>query len=195
MARWLGVTTAAEATPASPTPDENYREKIRSWEKSGKLLHAADLVGSALILNCFDDEQTNQAAQFILKNEKRVSVSLLEVTQSYLRLSKKEPFPLPEIIIPEESKRFFSVIAGLKKRIREYPRNPILWMDLAFYYSAIGQTRAAEHAVTIALSLNSENRYLLRSGARFYMHVGTPDKALHFLRRSAVGNYDPPLIS
>ena len=195
MARWLGVTMAAEATPADPTPDENYREKIRSWEKSGKLLHAADLVGNALVLNCFDDEQTNEAAQFILKNEKGISGPLLEVTQSYLRLSKKEPFPLPEVIVPEESKRFFNVIAGLKRRTREYPRNPILWMDLAFYYSAIGQTRAAEHAVAVALSLNSENRYLLRSGARFYMHVDSPDKALHFLRRSSAGNLDPWLVA
>lgn len=195
MARWLGVTMAAEATPANPTPDETYREKIRSWEKSRKLLHAADLVGSALVLNCFDDEQTNEAAQFILKNRNKISGPLLEVTQSYLRLAKKEPFPLPEIIIPEESRRFFNVIAGLKRRTKEYPRNPILWMDLAFYYSAIGQTSQADHAVTIALSLNSENRYLLRSGARFYMHVGTPDKALHFLRRSAVGNHDPWLVA
>ena len=68
-------------------------------------------------------------------------------------------------------------------------------MDLAFYYCAVGQTHPAESAVKVALSLNKENRYLLRSGSRFFMHLGSPDVALDFLRKSNTGKHDPWLIA
>ena len=195
MARWLGVTFSPDAGSMKALPDEDYSERVRSWQHTGNLSHAADLVGNALVLNRFDDETAIEAAQFILKHKSKGTTLLLEVTENFLGLVRKEPFPLPDIILPDKARRFYGIIANLKTRIREYPRNPILWMDLAFYYSAIGQTRAAESAVTVALSLNKENRYLLRSSSCFFMHTGSPDTALYFLRQSNAGRYDPWLVA
>lgn len=195
LARWFGVIVSAECATSHTLPGENYLERIRSWEKSGKFLHAADLVGNALVLNRFDDEKAIAAATFILENKQKATKLILEITENFLRVAAKGNPPLPDLVTPEEVRTFYGVIAHLKARVKEYPRNPILWMDLAFYYSAIGQTKAAEGAVKVALSLNNENRYLLRSGSRFFMHIGSPDTALDFLRKSDIGRHDPWLVA
>ena len=67
MARWLGVTFSPDAGSMKALPDEDYSERVRSWQHTGNLSHAADLVGNALVLNRFDDETAIEAAQFILK--------------------------------------------------------------------------------------------------------------------------------
>jgi len=195
IARWLGMIVSAETETEKSIPDGNYHERILDWQEGGTLLHAADLVGNALALNFLDDKEAIRAAEHILRNKRKATGPLIEIAETFLRLSKDETFPLPEVVIPEENEKFYRVISNLKARVREYPRNPILWMDLAFYYSAIGQTKEAGKAVAVSLSLNKENRYLLRSGSRFFMHLGSPDIALHFLRQSNIGRHDPWLIA
>lgn len=195
LARWLGVTISSNAQIPPPQLSSDFPEKIQSWKDERTLLHASDLVGNSLVLNYFDSKDAIAAANFILSNQAHATRAILEVAETFLRLAHKKGFPLPHIILPEQTARFHEVIASLKKRVREYPRNPILWMDLAFYYSAIGQTLPAQNAVKVALSLNSENRYLLRSGSRFFMHLDSPDVALDILRRSDIGRHDPWLIA
>jgi len=195
LARWLGVTKFHAIGPKKRSLDEDYGERVRAWQEMGKISHASDLVGNALVLNNFDDQIATEAAEFILRNRPHATEPLIEVTTTFLRLARNEPFPLPDIILPEDTKKFHIAIANIKKRTREYPRNPILWMDLAFYYSTLGQNKAADNAVKVALSLNKENRYLLRSSSRFYIHNKTPDKALSFLRKSSVGQHDPWLLA
>lgn len=194
VARWLGVISAQ--TTAFPTATEaNYRERATEWKQKENLSHAADFVGNALVLNQFNDLDAKSAAAFILNHRGRATKPLIELAETFLRISKNESLPLPELSLPQEGGRFYRAISALKGRVRFYPRNPILWMDLAFFYCALGQTNAAKKAVTIALSLNRENRYLLRSGSRFFMHLGEPEQALYYLRHSNVGCHDPWLIA
>ncbi|MCA9468522.1 MAG: hypothetical protein KC643_24205 [Nitrospira sp.] len=195
MARWLGVTASLKEPPLSNGEDKDYFERVQDWQEKGKISHAADLVGSALVLNNFDDPIAIEAAKFILKNRKKATESLIEISENFLRIVQKVPFPIPNIILPEELKKYYFGISTIKKRIREYPRNPILWMDLAFYYSALGQSKQAEDAVLVALSLNKQNRYIIRSGARFFIHNKTPDRALLLLRQSEVLLRDPWVLS
>lgn len=195
LARWLGVNVSAEVENIQASPDEDYREKKQSWQNTPKLAHAADLVGSALMLNCFDDDVVKGAASYILKHKTKASNLLIDLAETYVHLSRKQDFPLPDLVLPEEIQKLHHVISRLRAKTRDYPRNPILWMDLGFYYSSIGQTHAAQHAVNVALGINKENRYLLRSGARFYMHIDDPDAALHYLRQSMAGKYDPWLVA
>ncbi|MEX0829924.1 MAG: hypothetical protein WD032_06745 [Nitrospirales bacterium] len=195
VARWLGMTKPLGGPAKQEIQDEDYLKRLWSWKDKGKVAHAADLVGSALVLNKIDDESAIEAAKFISEKRKFITAPLLEIAESFLRLAGNKPFPIPGIILPEETKNFYGAIANLKKRAREYPRNPIMWLDLAFYYSAIGQQDPAEDAAAVALSLNKENRYLLRSGCRFLIHNKSPEKALALLRQSDVGRHDPWLIA
>jgi len=195
LARWLGVNSSITANPKNVAPNESYQEKAQSWSNDKGVGYAADLVGNALVLNCVDDMSAQAAARFILENRSRATAPLIELANTFLRLASNGQLPLPNIIVPGKTDSFYRAIANLKARTRNYPRNPILWMDLAFYYSAIGQTHAAENAVIVALSLNSDNRYLLRSGARFFMHIGSPKTALTFLKRSSLAKSDPWILA
>lgn len=195
VAKWFRIIGSTDAQPRQVALDENYAERALAWERKGTLSHAADLVGSALVLNCFEDSSAIQAANGLLSNRSKATRPQIELAETFLRLAHKESIPLPDVIGPGEIERFRIAIGNLKRRVRIYPRNPILWMDLAFHYCAIGQTKAAHNAVRVAFSLNSENRYLLRSGSRFLMHVGTPDLALHLLRSSNLRHHDPWIVA
>lgn len=195
IARWLGVITALRKRAAKREPTRDYCERVRDWQEKGKISHASDLVGSALVLNNVKDQIAIDAAKFISKNRKHATQLLIEVAENFLRLSNDELFPVPDTIFSDEISPYCVAIGNIKKRLREYPLNPILWMDLAFYYSTIGQPEPAKNAVRVALSLNKENRYLLRSAARFFIHSQTPDTALFYLRRSTIGKYDPWVLA
>lgn len=195
VARWLGVLTSTRTSTDTRATVETFNERILDWRENGKLFHAADLVGNALALNYLGDVDAVKAAEFIIQHKNESTKLLLETAESYLLLSNKQSFPIPDVIVPEEVENFYRAISSLKKRATAYPRSPILWIDLAFYYCAIGQTKEAARSVTIALSLNKENRYLLRSASRFFMHLNKPDTALHFLRQSNIGLRDPWLIA
>lgn len=193
VARWLGVISAQ--TTSAITLEATYQERLNEWKQNGNLSHAADFLGNALVLNQFNDQEAQKAACHILTNRESATKPLIELAETFIRISKNESLQLPEVIFPEEIENFYCAISNLKARTKSYPRNPILWMDLAFFYSAIGQIEESKKAVSVALSLNKENRYLLRSGSRFFMHLGEPDQALHFLRHSKVGHHDPWLIA
>lgn len=195
MARWLRMTLSVQADSDKRIKDDSYDRLVLSWESNKTLGHAADLVGNALALNSFGDAAAVEAANIILSSEGQAGELLSELADNYIRLSKKIPPPWPDVVLPERDAKFYRVISNLKQRTREYPHNPILWMDLAFYYSAIGQIESASDAVGIALSLNRDNRYLLRSGSRFYIHSGMPDKALDYVRKSSLINFDPWLVA
>jgi len=195
MARWLRMTLSGRSEDEKRIQDEGYDQLISSWEGNKELGHGADLVGNALALNSFGDPAALEAASLILKNKAYAGALLSEVAENYLRLSRNIPLPLPDVIVPERDRKFYKVISNLKSRVRGYPHNPILWMDLAFYYSAIGQIESASHAVEVSLSLNRDNRYLLRSASRFYIHVGSPDKGLYYVRQSSLIRQDPWLVA
>lgn len=195
LARWLGVNSSLTASATRMISNESYHEIAESRSNQKGVGHAADLVGNALVFNCFEDTSAQAAARFILENQLRATPAIIELANNFLRLAGNGQLPLPDIIVPSKTKSFYRAIANLKERTREYPRNPILWMDLAYFYSAIGQTHAAENAVVVALSLNSDNRYLLRSGARFFMHIGAPETALNFLKRSSLAKSDPWILA
>src|SRR5262249_36622444 len=64
-------------------------------------------------------------------------------------------------------------------------------IELARDYTIGGLRRQAERAVNIALALNNENRFILRSAARFFLHDDQPDRAHHILRTAPNSAKDP----
>lgn len=86
-------------------------------------------------------------------------------------------------------------IAGLKHRVRQNPRDAISWMELARWYSTIGQVSKARSAVMVAVELVDSNRYVVRSASRFFCHIGELDSAEWVLRRASDVNSDAWLLA
>ncbi len=86
------------------------------------------------------------------------------------------------------------IISRLRADLVRYPKNSIMWVDLALAYANIGQTQKAQRCMSAALTLDPNNRFILRSATRFHLHS---DKAFaHFiLRKSPATPADPWLIA
>jgi len=177
---------------SKPSLKKFFEESLSEWISSGSIIHAVDLVGIAYLIGDFEHPSVKKAADYILTHEKNVSNLALDLTHTWLRGLDK----ISNVIYRERDKNFYySNIRILKKYVREYPLNPIAWLDAAYYYSLLGQKEKASKAITIALNINSENTYILRSASRFFVYQNRPDKALFYLRKACNAKNDPQIMS
>jgi tetratricopeptide (TPR) repeat protein len=86
-------------------------------------------------------------------------------------------------------------ISTARRMLRKYPSDAVLWIDFAYFYAARGLARKAERAVRVALDLAPANRFVLRSAARFFVHLGRPDMAHEIIRRAPGYQTDPWLLA
>jgi tetratricopeptide (TPR) repeat protein len=87
------------------------------------------------------------------------------------------------------------MVSRLRTRLREMPRNPTLFVDLARVYILLGQAEQATRAMRTALGLAPENRFVLRSAARLFLHIKEPEKAYGLLRSAEATRFDPWLLA
>ena len=93
------------------------------------------------------------------------------------------------------NKNFHKVINRTKNKSKTQIRNPIVWVELARLYTMRGHEHKAEKAILAALHLAPNNRFVLRSATRFFIHKEKFDKALFYLRKAESLKIDPWLIS
>jgi tetratricopeptide (TPR) repeat protein len=173
----------------------SYNKKELDWLKHNKLPYAIDFVGTALLANDYDNPNVLNAAKFILKNRRDTSNIAVETAERMLGTSNYRDNKIFSLTRGNRKNRLHNKISILKDYVRDYPINSIAWVDLAFYYSILGQNHQAEHCMKVALSLGVENRFILRSASRFFTHLNQPDRALYFLRKADLTKHDPWLIA
>jgi tetratricopeptide (TPR) repeat protein len=88
-----------------------------------------------------------------------------------------------------------NIIRELREENRINQLNPFQWCDLGFYYTKIGLREKAKKAFLIAINLNNSNRYVVRSVARFFLHIGDIEFAHRILTGSPRIKNDVGLIS
>ncbi|MBC9745629.1 hypothetical protein IBL38_25380 [Pseudomonas syringae pv. syringae] len=86
-------------------------------------------------------------------------------------------------------------IAALRNGLRASPQNTLAWVDMAREYISLGQSEPAERAMTIALGLTPNHRWVSRVASRLYVHLGDFDKAHHVLARHPALKSDPWIAS
>lgn len=79
-------------------------------------------------------------------------------------------------------------IAKTRTRLRTFPGNPIAHVDLARAYVSEGHTYKAQFHFDIALSLAPQNRFVVRSASRFYVHIGDFERALDVFNGCSFGD-------
>jgi len=180
---------------------------IIDWNENRNIGTAADLINSAFVAGIHDKDEINSAIKFIRNNLNKASKSLLQLTEllkvyeSTTIIHTKSSILEIDIDTVDEFQAFinnhvlFKIINKTKNRTRKELYNPIVWIDLARLYSLLGQEKKAERAVLIALHLAPNNRFVLRSATRFFIHAKQFEKALYYLRKSRSLKNDPWLIS
>lgn len=175
--------------PARPWRDPLAR-KTADWMLHRTVAHAADLVGAALVLGRYKDAE--DPAQFLLREPYGVSRWAKELAQWIVDSGSDEELALPTQIARE---MLHEQIHRLRRHVRKEPRDSVRWVDLALAYATLGlEVKAAEN-MNVAVHLASDNRFVLRSASRLFVHLKKPDRAHRVLLNSVRTQYDPWLLA
>jgi tetratricopeptide (TPR) repeat protein len=198
--RWRSVRRTIEAgefqqlaTPKALSESQVAElEKLQlRWEVVQTPLAAAELVGAQLVAGEF--EEALEPAKTLWHSSNSTHRALARRALS-LTDSVSEPDP-PEAESSSPVGLFRSKVRASKARATRDARNPIAWADLARRYTALGQFEPAQKSLRIARALAPDSRYILRSAARFYIHIGEPGMAAHLLEQSPRSRDDPWLMA
>ncbi|MDB5033129.1 MAG: tetratricopeptide repeat protein [Chlorobi bacterium] len=212
--RWRPVDIAATTgeldmgqSSAMVTIDEKGLEDLVSaWNDHKALPYATDLMGAAFALGNVD--LAREPAHYILREAPVGAVSSRSLAQRIIGIEQTEDSTkVPpsstgnldssnietKVVAPFNMARVR--IQWLRKRLLREPRNAMLYLDMAHEYSILGYSVKAEQYMFCAINLAPDNRLVLRSAARMYVHQDNLEKA-HSLLKSARSLYrDPWLMS
>lgn len=172
--------------------DEYLSKKKEEWENNRELLFATDFVGAAYVLG--HEDIALDAAQFIIDSSDVASTTAISLAKKLLNLEESQLEKLPfEGDTPDI--QLYKQINLLKKRRNDQPRSVFVWSDLARLYTILGLREQANNAMRTALILAPENRYVIRSAARLYLHLNDPESAHRMIASTRHINDDPWLLA
>lgn len=161
---------------------EKLRKDYSFFQKEPMLSEAIDLIGNAFILK--EPTIINALSKYILKNQKglnKVSLDLLnniEISQNQISQGN-----------------IYLKVKKLKQYLSDFPKNAFKWIELGRLYTILGHNHKSKNAVITALALEPSNRYIVRSGIRFFFHISDLDSAYYFLKKALYEYNDPWLQS
>jgi len=184
-------------------PDLSIDNQIDNWNKQKSVINAIELVNSAFVIN--KKENALEAAKFIIENcddqnhpSFRISKLILNSPNENVNIisSPAESFEALNLKIQRK-------IQEKRKRLSVYPNNSLLWIDLARWYTVIGNIYKAEKCIKTAIQLSPQNIFIIRSAVRFFIHKARYDKekedslayALQLIRKNPATKIDPWLMA
>ena len=176
----------------------NLEEYEHDWSREHSLLYASELVSAAVANGIRHNSVAKDAAEFVLNQDGKTTESQRTVALSLLAEDNDRAFPKCNHEIDEllmNTGEIYAKIGYLKSIIRKYPFSPINYVEVARFYTMIGQTNQAIKMMNIALGLDPENRFISRSAARLFVHVEDLDLAHYVLRKNKQVAFDPWLMA
>jgi len=172
-----------------------FLEKKQQWQENHQIEFAAELVASALSQGLI--YEVSDAAEFLLENEDKTTPTVFAIAEEVLiRAGKRESTSrlesIPEII---EVPKLYSRIHNIRLALNNYPRNALLWVDISHTYTILGQLQKSRDAMIKALFLEPNNRFVLRSASRLFIHLDEPDYAHRILIDRPITRQDPWLLA
>lgn len=192
--RWRSLAL----TPPAELLSTNRKHAVRSivdhddtrtrWIQERTPWTAAELLSISVFIG--QNDAADEAAAYLVDCKDGIAPGVRSLLNSYLNSET----PTEESgALPQERQLRYQAIADLRRLSNFYPRDPISHVDIARIQLSLGQPRAAQRALTTALKLAPENRYVLRSAVRFFVHEGDFDRAWHVIRNAPKS--DPWLLA
>lgn len=193
----LDILSSRQIVPDINVSIEDYKA---DFLKNKTLAHAGDLISAAIVNGFEDNEIVIEAANLILSNtnkstqpQKNIAIRITSGKEK--DLNHFNSFTLDKCDTYLDVNAIRKKLHSLKKASKNFPFNPIVWIELSRQYSIIGQEKKAVESMKIALQLAPENRYALRSAVRLFAHFGDFELPHDILRKSVLTNYDPWITS
>ncbi len=167
-------------------------QKKWDWQEHQTVGHAADLIGTALTLG--REIEVPEAARFLLQENFNVSPWARELATRVLR----PPDTIDRVeLSPEASDKQIldAKVRTFRNLLRTEPRDPVTWVELSHTYAILGQRVQAERSMNVASQLAKNNRFVLRSASRLWIHLGDSEKAHAIISRADRTPHDPWLLA
>jgi hypothetical protein len=177
------------------------------WNNNKTIGVAADLISNLFISNDLYAPELAEAISFVENNSSDASSPLLALIYRIKQDINPQHHENSNTILERNIKTvdefnslikdelFNKIIHKTKNIVKSQLTNSINWIELARLYTINNQTKQAEKCIQIALNLAPNNRFILRSSVRFYIHINEEEKALFYLRKSQATINDPWLTS
>jgi len=178
------MNSLANSTPPA-FAEGRLGKAVKDWQENKTAAFAGELLSTAIML-----DETNpaveDAANFVLKSG--LSQGSKDIALRLLGKPVAGPFSISN---PEQE----GWIGQLRQYLLRNPRDPFAWVDYALGQTIAGNRKKANRAMDVALGLAGNNRFVLRSAARLFVHLDEQVKANDLIRRAAASKHDPWLIS
>lgn len=203
----LGELNSFQINNGLPDQETSIEDYVIDWHLNRTVIHAADLLSAALVNNKRENKSVLEAANFILQNREKATISQISLASKILNKTVEQDLSerfrevtidsLSTLINPEPIR---IKIRETKFLLSVYPNNPILYVELSRYYSILGQEFNSIRAMKGALHLAPNNRYVLRCATRLFAHYNDDNndylEYIHnYLRKSPMTLVDPWLSS
>jgi len=189
----FGETARSEVGQPMPVSElhELLEAKLAAWSKSRDVVHAADLIATAVVSG--ELPAASEALEFVLRSGSRAPQGLRDLAVQMTAAPAQSPSEFHETVAGV--REIGIAIRRIRAALIDYPRNPVVWVDLARLRTLQGSGEAAERAMSVALSLAPDNRFVLRSAARLQVHLGDLGRAHDLLRNHPRTVADPWLLA
>jgi tetratricopeptide (TPR) repeat protein len=161
--------------------------RVKQWLREPNLVTAAELVESAIVHA--NETSAVNAARLLARKGSATPLVRKHAALVLKRTGHDQDVPNDMIVGHEDTAHIWRL------RTRLQPRDPLAWVELALAQVSCGHDEHALRSMKVALQLAPENRHVLRSAARLFVHAHDPEKAHDLIRRSPATPYDPWLMA
>jgi len=201
--RWLPWRAACRQVPfdaliQSPleglVDDARFSKTRARWATECSRVNAADLVLTAFLSGRLTDADAVVALKYLrsLDLDPHSTLGLVAVGLT------EESLALQPQAARQQDEDPRSIIARVRATLDSHARDPLAYLDLAYAHSLLMQNTQAEKNLRVALALAPEHPLILRSAARFLLHIaerGDPGQSLHLLRKARAVRHDPGVLA
>ena len=179
----------------TPHPAPQHHDPIAktkaTWERCPTVFSASDFIGAAIFYN--KPHEALDAIEF-LNRESAITEPLRESIEFALPnyFNTPPPPPSPALSIKEKAEQR---INELRSKLHIEPKRPFTQVDIALAHTILGHTEKAAQHITIAQQLAPNDRHVLRSASRFWLHIKDYDQAHDTLNQSERTPHDPWLMA
>ena len=169
----------------------HLEEKLADWYYTPNLGTAIDLLSCGVGGGW--RKEVRPAAEYLRKYESVLTpqaVALVRQTLVETIAVKQSPPHASDVSSIARAR-----VAAARKKLHRDPRSALACLDFARGQAILGHLEQASLATQRALYLAPHHRHMLRAAARFYVHVGEPDRAHSLLVRNPRTPTDPWLMA
>jgi tetratricopeptide (TPR) repeat protein len=167
---------------------EEFRGRLEAWRREPHVISAAELLEIAFVEG-HEREALNAARALVGKHFSPTALVRDQARRLLERAGEMQPTEAAEDANADKCLHFW------RRRTRNYPADSLAWVELARIQFAVGLNDDAQRSMLVGRQLAPNNRHVIRSAARMFLHLHQPEVAHRVIRNCEASRHDPWLTA